>query len=223
MQRQLLGIVFLACCFGFAVAPTNALAQSSEPDQPPKVEVFVGYSAIGEVQATDEEVETGFASVRGFHASVVGNFNKYVGLKGDFSFHPDTDRGTAQFVQPCTTPPCPIVSQNFEFKTRLFNLLVGPEVKARNRTRLTPFAHVLFGVAHGRGAIKTAGAAFNLDATETDTGFAMAFGGGLDIRATRRFSFRALLDYNPVFITHTDTGARDRRDNVRISLGILFH
>ncbi len=51
----------------------------------------------------------------------------------------------------------------------------------------------------------------------------MAFGGGLDIRASRRFSIRALMDYNPAFITHTDAGARDRRDNVRISLGILFH
>jgi hypothetical protein len=103
MQRQLLGIVFLACCFGVGLAPTTA--QSGEPDPSPKVEVFVGYSAIGEVQATNDEVETGFASVRGFHASVNANFNRHVGLKGDFSFHADTDRGTAQFVSPCGTRP----------------------------------------------------------------------------------------------------------------------
>lgn len=221
MQRYLLAIVFLACCV--LAAPTTAKAQSTDPEEFPKVELFLGYSALGEARASDEEVGTGFASVRGFHASVTGNFNRYVGLKGDFSFHPDTDRGTAQFILPCTTPPCPLVSQNFEFKTRLYNLLAGPELKARNRTRLTPFAHALFGLAHGRGAIKTAGTALNLDATETDTGFSMAFGGGFDLRTTRRLSLRALIDYNPVFITHTDTGARDRRDNVRLSLGILFH
>ncbi|HJR06104.1 MAG TPA: outer membrane beta-barrel protein [Pyrinomonadaceae bacterium] len=217
MQRLLLAILFLVC------SAAAATAQGGRPDQPPKVEVFVGYSAIGEFNATDEEVDTGFASERGFHASVTGNFNRHVGLKADFSFHADTDRGSASFVTTCGTPPCPLVTQDFEFKTRLFNFLVGPEVKARNRTRITPFAHALFGVAHGRGALKTTGTALNLDVRETDTGFAMAFGGGLDIRATRRFSLRALLDYNPVFITHTDTGARDRRDQIRISLGILFH
>ncbi len=28
--------------------------------------------------------------------------------------------------------------KNFKLKTKLFNFLVGPEIKARNRTRLTP-------------------------------------------------------------------------------------
>ena len=217
MQRLLLAILFLVC------STATATAQGVRPDETPKVEVFVGYSALGEVNRSNEEVETGFASVRGFHASVTKNFNRHVGLKADFSFHADTDRGRATLTGVCGTPPCPPVTQDFEFKTRLFNLLVGPEVKARNRTRVTPFAHALFGIAHGRGALKTTGAALNLDARETDTGFASAFGGGLDLRATRRVSLRALIDYNPVFITHTDTGARDRRDNVRISLGILFH
>ena len=51
MQRSLLAIVFLACCA--LAAPTTATAQSSEPEQPPKVEVS-SLSAIGEVRATDE-------------------------------------------------------------------------------------------------------------------------------------------------------------------------
>jgi hypothetical protein len=54
---------------------------------------------------------------------------------------------------------------------------------------------------------------------KSDNSFAMAFGGGLDIRAGKRVSFRGSMDYNPVFIR--DSG-RDRRDLVRISAGILF-
>jgi hypothetical protein len=48
----------------------------------------------------------------------------------------------------------------------------------------------------------------------------MALGGGLDIRASKRVSFRALMDYNPVFVNDSTSG---RRDFVRLSLGVLFH
>ena len=41
----------------------------------------------------------------------------------------------------------------------------------------------------------------------------------LDIRAGKRVSFRGTMDYNPVFIR--DSGS-DRRDLLRISLGVLF-
>lgn len=218
MRRLLFGIMFWACCCASA-----ALAQGGgDADQTPRVEVFLGFSAVGEVNASDEEVNTGFASKLGFHASVTGNVNRYFGIKGDFSFHPDTDRGRLQVAQPCGQPPCPLVTQDFVFKTKLFNFLVGPEVKARNRTRVTPFAHALFGVAHGRGALDTTGPALNLSERITDTGFSMAFGGGVDVRAHKRFSIRAMMDYNPVFITRTDEGINDRRDNVRLSVGILF-
>jgi opacity protein-like surface antigen len=54
----------------------------------------------------------------------------------------------------------------------------------------------------------------------SDTSFAMAVGGGLDIRATKGVSFRAQMGYNPVFQNSTSGG---RRDLVRISLGALFH
>jgi len=35
------------------------------------------------------------------------------------------------------------VPQDFQLKTRVYNFLAGPEFKARNSTRFTPFAHVL--------------------------------------------------------------------------------
>jgi hypothetical protein len=54
----------------------------------------------------------------------------------------------------------------------------------------------------------------------SENSFAMALGGGFDIRGTKRVSFRATMDYNPVFINDSSTGTRDL---VRISLGVLIH
>lgn len=215
MRKIILLTIMLVCCVSWA------LAQKPAGDEYPKVEIFVGFSAVGE--ANSDEVGADFGANQGFQASLIRNFNKYVGIKGDFSFHFDTDSGQGLFTQPCTTPPCSSITQDFTLKSRLYNFLVGPEIKARNRTRLTPFAHALFGAAHGNIRLQTSGAGVSFSSSSTDTGFAMAFGGGLDIRATRRFGFRAMMDYNPTFIGETVAGGRSRLDHVRLSLGILFH
>jgi opacity protein-like surface antigen len=215
MRKIILLTIMLFCCVRLT------LAQKPAGDEYPKVEIFAGFSAIGEANSNQEGAD--FDSNQGFQASLIRNVNKYVGIKGDFSFHFDTDRGQGLFTQPCATPPCPSITQNVTFKSRLYNFLAGPEIKARNSTRLTPFAHALFGAAHGNIRLETSGAGVSLSDSSTDTGFAMAFGGGLDLRATRRVSFRAMMDYNPTFIGETDAGRRGRLDNVRISLGILFH
>lgn len=216
MRKIILLTIMLFCCVRWT------FAQKSAGDEYPKVEVFAGVSAIGEANASDEE-GADLSSNQGFQASLIKNVNKYLGIKGDFSFHFDTDRGQGLFTQPCATPPCSSITQTVTVKSRLYNFLAGPEIKARNSTRLTPFAHALFGVAHGNIRLKTSGAGVSLSDSFTDTGFAMAFGGGLDIRATRRVSFRAMMDYNPTFIGETDAGGRSRLDHARISLGILFH
>jgi opacity protein-like surface antigen len=98
--------------------------------------------------------------------------------------------------------------------------LAGPEFKARNSTRLTPFAHLLAGVAHTSANFTTPGPTFNFLLKNSQTSFAMALGGGLDIRATKRVSFRGSMDYNPVFLRDSTSGTRDL---VRLSLGVLIH
>lgn len=215
MRKAILLTTMLFCCVRWTCA------QKPAGDEYPKVEVFAGYSAIGEANASDEDAN--FGANQGFQASLIGNINKYVGIKGDFSFHFDTDRGQGLFTQPCTTPPCSTVTQSFTLKSRLYNFLAGPEIKARNGTRFTPFAHALFGIAHGNIKLETSGAGVSFSDSFTRTGFAMAFGGGLDIRATRRVSFRAMMDYNPAFIGETGTGGHSRLNHVRLSIGLLFH
>ena len=201
-----------------------ASAQKPNPDEYPKVEVFVGYSAFGEANSrgisfgADRRTTGDYGANTGFEASLIRNFSKHFGIKGDFSAHFSDESGRGPIT--LCTPTCTTVTQDAQLKTRVYNFLAGPEFKARNSTRVTPFAHVLGGVAHTSATFTTAGPTFNLLLKKSDNSFAMAFGGGLDIRASKRVSFRAMMDYNPVFVNDSTTGTRDF---VRLSLGVLFH
>jgi len=199
-------------------------AQNTKPDEYPKVEVFVGYSALGEANGPgisfgpNSSVGANYTAKAGFETSIIRNFSKRFGIKGDFSahFNNDSNRGP---IAACT-PVCTTVTQDFQLKTRVYNFLAGPEFKARNSTRFTPFVHALGGFAHTSATFTTPGPTHILFVRRNDNSFAMGLGGGLDIRASNRVSFRAMMDYNPVFVQDS-TGSR--RDFVRFSLGVLFH
>ena len=68
-------------------------AQSTKPDEYPKVEVFVGYSALGEANGRGISLEpngsvpANYNAEAGFETSIIGNFKKWFGIKGDFSAH----------------------------------------------------------------------------------------------------------------------------------------
>jgi len=198
-------------------------AQSPTPNEYPKVEVFVGYSALGEsgsraISFGPNASVSGDFEGQGFETSIIRNFSKHLGIKGDFSASFNNESGSGP-ITGCT-PACTTVTQNFQLKTRVYNFLAGPEFKARNSTRFTPFVHALGGFAHTSATFTTPGPTNILFLRRNDTSFAMALGGGLDIRASKRVSFRALMDYNPVFVNDSTTGTRDF---VRFSLGVLFH
>jgi opacity protein-like surface antigen len=199
-----------------------ALAQQPNKNDYPKVEAFAGFSALGEsprdIRFGGFSTGEGYATPNGFEISVIRNFTRHIALKGDFSAHFKNDSNTGPLT--LCTPTCTTATQTFEVKTRVYNFLAGPEFKARNSTRFTPFAHLLAGVAHTSANFTTPGPTFNILLKRSDTGFAMGLGGGLDIRATKRLSFRGQIDYNPVFIPDATSGTRDF---VRISLGVLFH
>ena len=55
------------------------------------------------------------------------------------------------------------------------------------------------------------------------TGVTLALG-GFDIRISKRFSFRASVDYNPAYTGGgTTIDPRSWRDHVRFLVGIVFH
>ena len=221
--KRTLALRLLLCVALLMCSVAAALAQGAKTDEYPKVEVFVGYAALGEAGSRgisfgpNARVGASYSG-DGFETSVIRNFSKHFGIKGDFSAHFNNESDSGPIIS--CTPGCTTVTQAFQLKTRLYNFMVGPEFKMRNKTRFTPFAHVLAGVAHTSATFTTPGPTFNLLLKRSDNSFAMALGGGLDIRASKRVSFRALMDYNPVFVHDSTSGTRDL---VRFSLGVLFH
>ena len=204
-------------------ASASALAQGTTSNDYPKVEVFVGYSALGGaggggISFGSNRGVGGNYTGDGFEASLIRNFRKRFGIKGDYSAHFNNDLARGPITD-CTTA-CTTVTEDFQLKTRVYNFLAGPEFKARNSTRFTPFVHALGGFAHTSATFTTPGPTLVLLLRRNDNSFAMALGGGLDIRASKRVSFRGSMDYNPVFVNDSISG---RRDLVRFSLGVLFH
>ena len=207
-------------------------AQNPSNDQFPKTEIFGGYSSIetnnhnfhfGPSSGGFNVIDTDFDEGGwGFETGGTRNLNRYFGITGDFSAHFSHDQGPITLTPPCAQPPCPSVMQSAEINPRLFNFLAGPEFKWRNRTRLSPFAHALFGVAHTTATFKTSGPAGSLSRNDTDTGFAMTYGGGLEVRILRRVSFRVSLDYSKAFVGSSALPPQ-RVDSLGYSAGVLFH
>jgi opacity protein-like surface antigen len=174
----------------------------------------------------NEDLRDFFRDREGFNGvevSGVGNLNRYVGLKGDFSVHvKDFDFDVPRVG---TTP-----ATRFEVDASLYNFLGGVQVKDNSKegSRFRPFGHALVGAAHRRTKLDNEffTSAFcqqvsvncREDFSESETGFAAAIGGGLDIKATERFSIRAFqVDYNP-----TRFGG-STQNNFRFGVGIVIH
>src|SRR6185503_8186434 len=95
-------------------------AQSPTPNEYPKVEVFVGYSALGESRSRaisfgPNSAVSGDYEGQGFETSIIRNFRKRFGIKGDFSFHFNNESGRGP-VSACS-PTCTTVTQDFQLKT----------------------------------------------------------------------------------------------------------
>src|SRR4030095_13130748 len=123
-------------------------AQSPNSNEYPKFEFFAGYSAIGEtgsrvISLGPNASVGGDYQGQGFETSIIRNFNKNFGIKADFSVHLNNESSRGPIA--ACTPVCTTVTQDFQLKTRVYNFLAGPEFKARNSTRFTPFVHALGG------------------------------------------------------------------------------
>lgn len=210
------------CLLILLTCASTAWAQQSGNPPYPKYEVFAGYSVLGDLNSQDGRTLTFFGSNAGLEASVTRNLSKHWGIKGDFSAHFGTERGSGSFGQPFAPPDAPI-PVTIEFEHRLFNFLIGPEFKARNSSRFTPFAHALAGVGHARGEVRIKFTSGSGLIKVSDTGFALALGGGVDFRVSKRVSLRLSTDYNPEYAGGSAIDRRSWRDHLRISIGIVIH
>src|SRR5260370_12816907 len=134
----------------------------------PKFDLFAGYSYVRENPHT-----AGIDSfnLHGGSASFAYNANNWLSAVADFGgYHANNILGTG-------------------VDGTLSTYLFGPRVSYRHSERVTPFGQVLFGDAHIGGHN---GLAFS----SSNNSFAMAIGGGVDVKVSHRFSLRPLqVDY----------------------------
>jgi Outer membrane protein beta-barrel domain len=204
-------------------SPASAVAQGTS--DPPKWGIFGGYSSIETnnhnfrftpnitAYALDYD-ENGY----GFEAGAVRNLNRYLGIVGLFDAHFSSNH-IANFVPKCSQPSCPV--ETLDINPSLFRFTVGPEFAFRNRTRVTPFADVLFGVAHSHETFHLTESAGSFSSTAGENGFAANFAAGMEVRVVRQFSFRGSIDYGKAFVGSSALPSQ-LVDSVGFSTGLLF-
>jgi len=205
-----------------------------------KWEFFGGYSALqfdnigGDTGNPNvDDILSGRNTLRGFELAVTRNFHRYVGAKFDYSLHLREDN----FSRPAGSGTVDSTIQNF---------LGGIQIKNNDEDgpRFKPFAHALFGVAVQKVDVDSPQlvSLFGInDFHVNETSFAMAFGGGVDIRLNHRIDVRAgQIDWNIINRGDQQTGIvlvptpfqtvgspfvipGTRQDNLRLSIGIVIH
>ena len=193
---------------------TLVAAQDKDTGNDKRFEIFGGYSFMTIDDHRSNNPIDHVGSLNGFEVAVTGFITKRFGITGDFS------TGFAGGTEAVTGGSLRFSSSNFSF-------YAGPHYRFTNSSRVTPFVHALAGASNNR---------FNYDFTPTtgglahvsqsSTDFAMALGGGLDVRAYKRIKIRLIqIDYNPVFAgSRPELGPNTgvRFDNIRFSSGIVF-
>ena len=215
---------------------TTAVAQ----DDYKKFEFFGGYSALridnlaGDTSNAEiNDVLGEKQTLRGFNLAAGYNFHKYLGAKFDYSLHLRED----EFTRPAGSGTVDTTLQNF---------LGGIQIKNNSEDGPTfkPFGHALFGIAVQKVDVDSPQlpAVFGISDFHTnETSFAMAFGGGLDIRLNKRFDLRVVqIDWNIINRGDQQTGIvlvptpfqtvgspfvipGTRQDNLRLGIGIVIH
>ncbi|MCI0487794.1 MAG: porin family protein [Blastocatellia bacterium] len=189
-------IVVLLC-----LLPLQAAAQET-----PNAELFGGYSFIH---------KEGDETLHGWHFSVNGNLNKWFGLVADFSGHYDSSE--SRFRTSLTN--LPFFSSDFKSEERIHTAMVGPRFSYRDKEKITPFAHTLFGVARKHDeSLSILNDTDRFFFSDNSTKFAFALGGGLDVKLSNTIALRVIqADY-----LVSRLGFNNNRHNLRASAGIVF-
>jgi opacity protein-like surface antigen len=209
-MNKLIKILCLTCVL------TVTLFAQNTPDEYKKNEFYGGYS--------NQQLEGGgYRTANGFEGAYVRNIHRYFGIKADVSgaFRSDS------FVFSGSDATNGNFSYRGEATVQVYNFLGGVQVKNNaSKARFKPFAHALAGVAVNRyknssltciqgtcPAFVSAVPGFSA----TNTNFALAVGGGLDIKINDRIDFRAIqVDYNPII------RGSSVQNNIRLGIGIVF-
>jgi opacity protein-like surface antigen len=209
-----------------SVLPETAAAQTvvkapaprAKHHETPKVEVFLGYSRFG-TGSNNTVTGNRMVGLNGGSASVAFNFNRYLGIVGDFGGYDDSQ---LQLTGSGVNQPLVVNSSG-----TAYTYLFGPRLSFRNQTRFTPFAQVLAGGVHASAVTVNNCAGAACAVLPVQSSFAFTGGGGLDIRLTHRISIRAvqaeyMLTRFDGVVNGVSTGSSASQNDLRLSSGLLF-
>jgi|CZKR01.1.fsa_nt_gi opacity protein-like surface antigen len=219
----------------------SALSAFAQQDVP-KAEVFGGYSYLhidtegvtGSTLDTDCNSLLGAGtcppgsfgvhpSANGWNASAQLNATRFLGIKADFSGHYNTPVTISPQITNSLTQ---LGITGLPPKATSYSYLFGPVI-FQSKGRYKPFAHALFGqnsIGTNLSNVKVGGIGIP-GLTVSDTAFAMAFGGGVDVKLSGRIALRAgQVDY--LYTKHDFSsgvpGVASHQNNLRASVGIVF-
>jgi outer membrane protein OmpA-like peptidoglycan-associated protein/opacity protein-like surface antigen len=206
----------------FLVPATLARAQepvaspySSHPNfGTPKAELFLGYSYLRAVPAPADGNRMMW--LNGGSTSIAFNFNRHLGLVGDFGGFDDSEIRLAN----AGTNSSSVVDSSGTAYTYLF----GPRLSFRSHERVTPFAQALFGGIHASAVTASSGCTgAGCMVLPVENSFAMTAGGGLDVKVSHHFAIRLVqAEYLMTRFENHATGASASQNDMRLSSGIVF-
>ena len=179
----------------------------------PKADLFFGYSGLRANSARDIP---GFTNNGGL-GTFAWDFTNHIAAEFEFGgYHAGN-------------------IQNIQFDTTEMTYLFGPRFSLGRSRRFDPYIHTLFGGVHLTTSVPvtlvptplSTPSATTTRIGATQDGFAMALGGGLDIRLSHHVTFRPIqLDYlltrlADFGLTGQPSGTRSQH-NVRYAGGVLF-
>lgn len=161
-------------------------------------------------------------SLNGGGAGLVYNFNKYIGIKTDLQGYGSTTRTVSNLV--VVNPQGVATTINSAtVQSNLFTYMAGPQLRVPAHT-FNPFAEFLFGGALSNFHANLVTGAGSTNVKPSNNAFAMAVGGGFDIRLSKSIYFRPFqMDYlltrfgNPLI-----PGGNHNQNNFRYSAGFTF-
>jgi outer membrane protein OmpA-like peptidoglycan-associated protein/opacity protein-like surface antigen len=185
----------------FALSAVLILSFAAFAQEVPQVEAFGGYSFL---RVNVPDLNHGY-NFNGWNGSLAINGNRWFGMVLDFNGHYKT-----------------IQESGFDFDTNAHSFLFGPQLSLRKHDKLTPFAQALFGFTHLDQNISPVPS--NGVAAKDWNDFAMALGGGLDVKVHPKVAIRLFqVDY---FLMRDKGGSannlQDTLNNFRFSSGIVF-
>lgn len=180
----------------------------------PKAELFLGYSYLRAVPAPADGNRMMW--LNGGSTSIAYNFNRHLGLVGDFGGFDDSQIRLAGTGANSSN----VVDSSGTAYTYLF----GPRLSFRNHERITPFAQVLFGGIHASAVTASSGCTgAGCAVLPSENSFAMTAGGGVDLKVSHHFAIRLIqAEYLMTRFENSSTGASASQNDMRLSSGIVF-